>query len=69
MAKKMRFPQQIWGTIGDTMRKREPKSLYKEAEPIMIDVRLVVLMSFILFIVLALIGSAFRHYPSIASII
>ena len=55
--------------IGDNMSRKEPKSLYKEAEPVMIDFRLVILMSFILFIVLALIGSAFRHYPSMASVI
>ncbi len=55
---------------GDIMKKKnQPKSLYKETEPMMIDIRIVVLMSFILFIVLALIGSAFRHYPNIASVI
>ena len=50
-------------------REHKPKSLQREAEPMMIDVRIVILMSFILFIVLALLGSAFRHYPSITSVI
>ena len=55
---------------GENMKKRnQPARLYKEADPVMIDIRIVVLMSFILFIVLALIGSAFRHYPSMASVI
>ena len=55
---------------GDIMKKKnQPKSLYKEADPILIDIRIVVLMSFIFFIVLAIIGFAFRHYPNIASVI
>ena len=46
-------------------RRNQPKRLYKQADPILIDIRIVVLMSFIFFIVLAIIGFAFRHYPSI----
>lgn len=50
-------------------KKNQPKSLYKQADPILIDIRIVVLMSFIFFIVLALVGFAFRYYPNITSVI
>ena len=51
-------------------RKNQPQNLYKEAEPLTIelDVKLLVLMSFIFFIILGLIGFYFRHYPSITGV-
>ncbi len=50
-------------------RRNEPARLGKQSEPMMVDARIMILMSFIFFIVLAIVGFAFRHYPSIQGVI
>ena len=48
---------------------KKPIRLYKQPEPVVIDRRILVLMSFLFFVLAFLLGSAMRHYPSVSGVI
>lgn len=51
------------------VRRREPVTLNRKTEPILVDIKIVILMSFLFFIIAFIIGSFFRHYPSLQGVI